>query len=226
MAGGTNTIAASPTGAVDAAGTVTITTTAAHGMTAANIGQQVKIAGVGVAGYNGTFTITAVPTANTFQYTAAAGLAGSGGGTVTKPLTTSNPPVFSSSSNQAIAGANKSTCSPYAVFTAGGTERLFFSSPSIPKNSCQTNNPSTTDGCLFAFPVTTGTGVLGTVTTASEHGGTSAIIIDNSSASAQASSLYFANQGQAGDAVATTCNYTTSNTASYCAVKLTQSGLQ
>ena len=34
---------------------------------------MVTIAGVGVAGYNGTFTITAVPTPRTFQYTAGAG---------------------------------------------------------------------------------------------------------------------------------------------------------
>ena len=45
---------------------------------------MVTIAGVGVAGYNGTFTITAVPTARSFQYSAAsAGLANSGGGTMT-----------------------------------------------------------------------------------------------------------------------------------------------
>ena len=42
------------------------------------------IAGVGVGGYNGTFTITAVPTPRTFQYTMpAADLANSGGGTAT-----------------------------------------------------------------------------------------------------------------------------------------------
>ncbi len=48
------------------------------------MGDVVTIAGVGVAGYNGTVTITAVPTPRTFQYTAAAsGLANSGGGTAT-----------------------------------------------------------------------------------------------------------------------------------------------
>ena len=45
---------------------------------------MVTIAGVGVAGYNGTFTVTAVPTSRSFQYTnPIAGLATSGGGTVT-----------------------------------------------------------------------------------------------------------------------------------------------
>ena len=73
-------IAASPTGATEAGNTVTITTTTPHGFSK---GQQVQVSGVGVAGYNGVFTITAV-TATTFQYTdATAGLANSGGGTAT-----------------------------------------------------------------------------------------------------------------------------------------------
>jgi hypothetical protein len=182
-----------------------------------------------VAGYNGTFTITAVPSATTLQYTAAAsGLAGSGGGTVTKPLSAANPPTFSATANQAIAGANKSTCSPFTVFTSGGTERLFFSSPSIPKNSCQGNSQTSTDGCVFSYPITPGTGALGTATQATAHAGSSALIVDNTASStAQAASIYFANEATAGDTTfASTCRYTSSNTASYCAIKLTQSGLQ
>jgi hypothetical protein len=65
-------------GATESGSTVTITTTAPHLFVA---GQQVVIAGVGVLGYNGTFTITSVPTATTFTYTASTtGLAASGGG--------------------------------------------------------------------------------------------------------------------------------------------------
>ena len=67
-------IAASPTGATETGNTVTLTTTAAHGLQA---GQTVYISGVGVAGYNGLFTIATVPTATTFTFTdAASGLAG------------------------------------------------------------------------------------------------------------------------------------------------------
>src|SRR5438105_13687486 len=62
---------------------VTIATTAAHGFV---VGQNVTIAGVGVAGYNGTFAITAV-TATTFTYTRTAGLAASGGGSATVQAT-------------------------------------------------------------------------------------------------------------------------------------------
>ena len=52
-----------------------------------SVGQSVVIAGVGVAGYNGTFTIAAVPSATSFTYddssVSVAGLAASGGGTAT-----------------------------------------------------------------------------------------------------------------------------------------------
>jgi len=52
---------------------VTITTdTVAHLL---NAGQLVTIAGVGTAGYNGTFPITAVPSATTFTYNTTSGLA-------------------------------------------------------------------------------------------------------------------------------------------------------
>jgi Ca2+-binding RTX toxin-like protein len=74
-------IAAGPGGATEAGTTVTITTGASHGFSA---GQNVKVSGVGVSGYNGTFTITGTPTPTTFTYTdATSGLAGSGGGNAT-----------------------------------------------------------------------------------------------------------------------------------------------
>jgi hypothetical protein len=73
------TIAASPSGATENGFLVTITTTAAHGLSA---GQSVTVAGVGVAGYNGTFPVVSAPTTTQFTYIAgASGLAASGGGT-------------------------------------------------------------------------------------------------------------------------------------------------
>ena len=54
---------------------------AAHGR---SVGDVVTISGVGVGGYNGTFTITAVPSRGTFQYTARRPASpNSGGGTAT-----------------------------------------------------------------------------------------------------------------------------------------------
>ncbi len=77
----TSAIAAAAGGATEATNTVTITTTAAHGF---GVGESVTIAGVGVAGYNGTYVVTSVPSSTKFTYTdATAGLANSGGGTAT-----------------------------------------------------------------------------------------------------------------------------------------------
>jgi predicted outer membrane repeat protein len=70
---------AATNGATESGTTATVTTAAPHGF---RVGQMVSVTGVGVAGYNGTYTITATPTPTTFTYTAAtAGLAASGGGT-------------------------------------------------------------------------------------------------------------------------------------------------
>jgi hypothetical protein len=77
-------IAASPGGATVSGTTVTITTTAPHGLAADD---WVGITGVGCAGYDGTFQVSAVPSTTTFTYTVASsvasGLTPSGGGTAT-----------------------------------------------------------------------------------------------------------------------------------------------
>lgn len=68
-------------GAEESGNTVTIATGNAHTL---QVGDTVAVSGVSVAGYNGTWTVTAVPTSRSFQYTnPATGLAPSGGGTVT-----------------------------------------------------------------------------------------------------------------------------------------------
>ena len=76
----TVSIGASPTGITEAGTTATVTTTSPHLL---GVGESVTLAGVGVAGYNGTFTVATVPTATTFTFTATAGLGASGGGTAT-----------------------------------------------------------------------------------------------------------------------------------------------
>ncbi len=79
-------IAASPTGATENGYLVTITTSAAHNLAA---GQTVTIAGVGVAGYNGTFAVIATPSSTQFTYVAGiSGLVASGGGTVASSTVT------------------------------------------------------------------------------------------------------------------------------------------
>src|SRR5882724_1950558 len=72
-------IVASPNGATENGFLVTITTAAAHGLSA---GQSATVAGVAVSGFNGTFPIVSVPSGAQFTYIAgASGLAASGGGT-------------------------------------------------------------------------------------------------------------------------------------------------
>jgi hypothetical protein len=60
--------------ATESGNTVTITTSPANpaGLT---VGLGVTLQSVTVAGYNGTFAVTAIPSSTTFQYTAASGLA-------------------------------------------------------------------------------------------------------------------------------------------------------
>ncbi len=66
-------------GGTAASATATIQTISAHGLV---VGQLVTTSGIGVAGYNGTFPVTAVPDSTHFTFTASAGgLAASGGGT-------------------------------------------------------------------------------------------------------------------------------------------------
>jgi uncharacterized protein (UPF0333 family) len=77
--GGTVTLAVP--GATEVGNTVTIHTSAAHNR---SVGDVVTISGVGVSGYNGTYTVTAVPSPRSFEYTDPnGGLANSGGGTAT-----------------------------------------------------------------------------------------------------------------------------------------------
>src|SRR5215475_4184907 len=60
-------IAASPSGATQSGFLVTISTSAPHGLSA---GQSVTIAGVGVAGYNGTFPVAGIISSTQFTYIA------------------------------------------------------------------------------------------------------------------------------------------------------------
>jgi hypothetical protein len=80
------TIAASSArtpGATESGTTVTITTASALPGTV-KVGSSVTVASVAVAGYNGTWTVTATPSTTQFQYTNPTTLlASSGGGTVT-----------------------------------------------------------------------------------------------------------------------------------------------
>ena len=70
-----------PSGATESGNTVILTTTTAHGL---SVGQSVVVAGVGVAGYNGLYSVLTTPSPTTLTYTDPnTGLAPSGGGYLT-----------------------------------------------------------------------------------------------------------------------------------------------
>jgi hypothetical protein len=108
-------------------------------------------------------------------------------------------------------------CSPITeFFNTGSTPNKDWLFVSV-STSCG-NTPLFPGGCMMSYDITSG--AMPTVQTAAvaELNGTSGMIVDNVSAAAQASSIYFTNQGTGacGDGIAT----------GGCAVKLTQSGLQ
>ena len=80
--------------ATEAGTTATITTVGVHNF-AAN--ETVVMTGVGIAGYNGTFTILSTPTPTTFTFAAAAGLASSSGGNAKVGIIILQPPQITKS---------------------------------------------------------------------------------------------------------------------------------
>jgi uncharacterized repeat protein (TIGR01451 family) len=154
------TIVATPNGATEVGNTVTITTAAAHGYA---VGQQVTISGVGVAGYNGTFTITSIPTTTTFTYTAAAtGLAASGGGTVTSGATgTSNTITVSAAAATHFGVSAPSTATAGSAFNFTVTAQDQFNNTAT--GYAGTVHLSSSDGAATLPPNATlanGTGTL------------------------------------------------------------------
>ena len=131
-------------------------------------------------------------------------------------LSAANPPRMGAGSHQNVPGNPGIGCSPITEFKNGATDRVFFSQSQVPARKCTSAVP--VDGCMFMYDITSGSPSVAPTATAVENGGTSAIIVDNTSASGQASSIYFSNQ-------ATTSCTIGAGTPAYCAIKLTQSAL-
>ena len=126
------TAAIAAAGATETGSTVTITTTTNETLA---VGQSVTIVGVGVSGYNGKWTVASVISPTKFTFTdTTAGLAASGGGTVTSSTTVTvtlhNTPyilanVVGSSSDTAqlsdSTGTGTGTMRPNDATLAGGT---------------------------------------------------------------------------------------------------------
>jgi hypothetical protein len=114
-------IAASPSGATQAGLICTITTSTPHGCA---VGQSVVVAGVGVAGYNGTWVVTSVPDATHFTFAnSISGLAASGGGVATPlpqtvTIQTAGPHGFAIGQTVAVANVGVAAYNGSWVITA------------------------------------------------------------------------------------------------------------
>jgi YVTN family beta-propeller protein len=99
----------SSNGAKRSSNTVTITTTAAHGLT---VNEQVKIAGVDDSSFDGTFTVATVPSSTSFTYTQTGSDATSGNGTVSAAAA-----LVTVSVNQNVRGVSINPQTEMAILT-------------------------------------------------------------------------------------------------------------
>jgi hypothetical protein len=196
------------------------------GFAAGASGSEMQLgAGIPAAGntfFDGTFDNIYFTSANSASPTGNLYVCGNPGGNATLyriPITAN---VMGTASAMATAMSTAgTTCSPATEILNGSTDRIFVSVQSSSNTASPIGCPAPAGGCIMSFNVTAGTTPTGTTAKAAASGGTSGIVVDNVSASSQASSLYFTYLNNA--AIGATCN---GATGVGCAVKLTQSGLQ
>jgi len=99
-------------------GTVTITTTGAHGLT---LGETAVIAGVDDASFNGTFTVASVPSSTSFTYSQSGSDTTSGNGTVSAAA-----PLVTIALSQNMRGAAINTETETAVLTDPSSTSVTF----------------------------------------------------------------------------------------------------
>jgi hypothetical protein len=125
-----------------------------------------------------------------------------------------NNQISTFSARQKIDNNKGEECSPLAEFFDGTNDRVFF------------GTGSSTSGSIQSFIVGNGTAInLSTVTAPSALGGTSGIVMDNQLGTNGGTNIYFTTLGR-GDVNNTSCGTVTGGANAYCAVKLTQAGLQ
>lgn len=180
------------------------------------------VAAAGNSFYDGSFDNIYYSSANSASPTGNLYVCGNPGGNATLYRVPITANVMGTPSAMATAMSTASTiCSPVTEILNGSTDWIFVSVQSSPNILPPIGCPALASGCVMSFNVTAGTTPTATAKTAAASGGTSGIVVDNVSASAQASSLYFTYLSNS--AVGATCNGVSGVG---CAVKLTQSGLQ
>lgn len=117
--------------------------------------------------------------------------------------------------------AAPASCSPITSFKNGSVDRMFVSTTATTPTTAYTFEMWPIGIPLTLYSTIGGTGGAAITVDTAYSGGTSGIIVDNTSSGAQASSIYFGTLSN----LTTICGQT-SGVNNYCAVKLTQSGLQ
>ncbi|HEV1996486.1 MAG TPA: FG-GAP-like repeat-containing protein [Candidatus Acidoferrum sp.] len=135
--------------ASEAVNTVTITTVGAHNFAA---GETVVISGVGVGGYDGTFAITATPTATTFTYTdPTPGLGASSGGLANVGIIILEPLQITKSFNPATVAVNAPSALTFSVVNPNVIAVDASFTDTFPANLVVANPPSVTNTCGGTF---------------------------------------------------------------------------
>jgi len=196
------------------------------GFAAGDSGIEIQL-GAGVAAasntfFGGSFDNIYFTSANSASPTGNLYVCGNPGGNATLYRVPITANVMGTASVMTTAMSTASTtCSPITEISNGSTDWIFVSVQASPNILPPIGCPALASGCVMSFNVTAGTTPAATAATAAASGGTSGIVVDNVSASSQASSLYFTYLSNA--AIGAACNGVTGVG---CAVKLTQSGLQ
>jgi hypothetical protein len=133
LAAGTGGYAAvsteSPITSTSESGT-TVTITSAANPPGLMVGDSVTISGVKIAGYDGIYTVTAIPSSTTFQYTGTSGLAVSSGGFAQSG--TSQCGLVDSSTQLLNNGEVLVTGGDYIVFLGQSSPQAFIFNPATP----------------------------------------------------------------------------------------------
>ena len=134
-------------------------------------------------------------------------------------------PITTTTMGTAVVGPTLTSanvaCSPITEFNNGTTDRMFLSVAGSRVTTAPISCPAGS-GCLMSFNITppvTWSGSTPTSAVASEAGGTSGVIVDNSSSAGGASQVYFTPLDPAGQLC------TTSGGTGGCAIQASQSGL-
>jgi uncharacterized repeat protein (TIGR01451 family) len=141
-------------GATESGTTATITTVGAHNFIAGNV---VTISGVGVNGYNGTFTITSVNPPTQFSYTAnTSGLGNSSGGSASIGLVVLQPPSITKSFNPTTVAPNTPSTITFSV-TNGNVVPIDASfTDGLPANLVVATAPTVINNCGGTVTATAG----------------------------------------------------------------------